>query len=180
MRLRYENTMADMLALQEFWITRMPAGKRTIAVNRWAGVATCFGIVMIGLPAIGSGKAPIALCFLLAVLGSVLTFVVTPFVVRRMGIYQTRKLNSAENNKGALGEQEIEVIADGLIARTPYHETKLAWAGLDGIESTSEHTFLFTGAMSALIIPHNRLLEGDYRAFMTELAERYQPDHMFQ
>ncbi len=39
------------------------------------------------------------------------------------------------------------------------------------VESDGEHTFVYVGALSALIIPRQRIIEGDYEIFVHELRK---------
>jgi hypothetical protein len=82
----------------------------------------------------------------------------------------TRKLFREGKNKGFLGVHELEISDYGILSKSEYGEGKIAWAVIERIVSTPDYTFIFTGASKAVPLPKNRILEGDYDAFVVELT----------
>lgn len=83
------------------------------------------------------------------------------------------KLYAPERNKGTLCQHELEIITDGLVERTPVGEQKTQFQGIDRIESTPTHSFVFIGTLLAYVIPHAKVTEGDVDSFMTTLKQRW-------
>jgi hypothetical protein len=177
MRLRYENTMEDLLAFQAYHIAHSPTMKRMQVGNRWGGALVIFGLTL-WIAKLDTGNMFAGLIG--AGVGAGVYALIYPLLVRRSIRRRTLKLYAEGQNKGFLGEHELEVADDGLIGRSPYSESKIAWGTVERIETTPEYTFLYVGSVSAYIIPHNRIIEGDYRAFLTELGQRFHPDQRLQ
>jgi hypothetical protein len=62
--------------------------------------------------------------------------VIYPALMRWAAHQQLRMMYSGGRNKGILGEHELEICDDGIIERTPYNETKTAWAAIERVENT--------------------------------------------
>jgi len=179
MRIRYERTMDDILALNEFSFHHSPTTKRIVSRYRWTGALAIWLLaallVYVLVPAM-----PIYLTLLLAFIDAAYFAVVAPRIVLKKTKHNIRKQYAEGQNATLLGEQELELTDTGLIARSKYAETKLAWGAIEKIETTPEHTFLFVSSVNAYIIPHTRILEGDYRALMAEIGRRFQPGQPLQ
>jgi hypothetical protein len=174
MKIRYENTMDDLMAFHDHYVTQTPRMKRIWSAYRWIGAAVVFLAGFFRESA--SGNQDTIFRLTIAVVGAVIVALIIKPLMLWSARFLTRQLLSNGNNRGFLGEHELEIVDEGLIERTEYNESKAAWGGFDRIESNSQYTFLFVGPATAHVIPHNRLLSGDYKAFMTEFRERYKPD----
>ena len=170
MRLRYENTLDDAIAFQQYHYTHSPTARRSIAGLRWGGVA------LIMFMCFAAGKDKLLLHLVEMCILSGIYILILPVLVRRSIKRQSRRMYSEGSNKGMLGEHELEITEDGIIERSPYNETRTAWGAVERIESTPDHTFIYAGSMMAHVIPHSRINEGDYKAFLAQLGQRFQPD----
>jgi hypothetical protein len=79
-------------------------------------------------------------------------------------------------NKTILCEHQLEVTDDGLIERNLFSESKIRWEAIERVERTETHSFVYVSAVSAHIIPHERILEGDCEAFVAQLQKRIGQD----
>ncbi len=161
MRLRYENTINDLLAFQEFHYAHSPTMQRVMAKQKGAAVLVVFVLICL-LP----GKQSTAINIFMALVGAGIYALILPSIIRRNIKKHVLKMYAEGSNKGSLGEHELEIAADGLVERSPYNETKTAWGAVERIESTQEHK--------------NRLAEGDFRAFLAQVGQRFQPDQRLQ
>ena len=175
MPLRYENTINDMLAFQEFHYAHSPTAKRVMSGYRWGGTVVLFIFSYI----LWRGHS-LASNLFFASFGSGLYAFVSPAICRRSLRRQALKMYSEGDNKGLTGEHELELIEGGFIERTPYNETKIAWGAVERIETTQDYTFIYINSVMALTIPHNSILEGDYKAFMEQIGQRFQPNQILQ
>lgn len=175
MRLRYENTMDDAIAFNDFHYAHSPTMKRAVRINKW-GMGLMAFIFYSFVPGNKNTTINVTIAFVLACL----FVLIYPSLVRYNIKRQVHKFYSEGNNKGFLGEHDIEIVEDGVIARSAYSETKTAWGAVERIETTPEHTFIYISAVTALIIPHDRITEGDYKAFLSELGQRFQPGQRLQ
>jgi hypothetical protein len=171
MRLRYENTVDDAIALFKFTSARSPTIKRAVLGSTvvWS-VLSGVGVFLVlnWLP--GEGATYIAV---VAGIGTVaLNMYMLPGEIRRIMRKRFRKLYSEGSNKAFLSQKELEIADDGVIARSPYAEGKIKWAAFERVERTEGHTFVFVGSADAITIPHDRILEGDCEAFIAEVQRR--------
>jgi hypothetical protein len=178
MRIRYENTMDDLIAFQDFYVTHSAAARRMVTSYRIWGAVSAFGMLLLVLPFVFRYTPKVAGTLIGASLGAVITFFIVPVTMRWSSRSAARKLYSEGKQKLLLCEHEVEITEDGITGRTPYSEAKLAWGAIERVESAPEHTFVFVSPTAALIIPHRQIPEAEYRAFMTELGERYKPDYL--
>lgn len=175
MKIRYENTIQDILAFQQFYCAHSPTMKRTIATQRWAMTFVVFAAAL-AYYSHRFGVQSLGFSVLAAVFLSAIPALGWPGMIRRSMKRQAIKLYAERSNKGLLGEHQLEVAEDGIVERTAYNETRMAWGAVERVESTPEHTFICLGAGRAYIIPHNSIVEGDYKAFLASLGQKFQPD----
>jgi hypothetical protein len=174
MIIRFERTMDDMIAFNDFHYSHSPFMKRFMFWYRWGGALFIFLVCTLLIQALTPGS-PALFAPLLSLVGAGVFAAIAPSAIRRRMRKQVRKLYSEGKNVSALGELELELTDTGLIAKSAYTETKLAWGAIERIESTPTHTFLYLSSVQAYIIPHNKIIEGDYRALMAEIGRRFQP-----
>lgn len=73
----------------------------------------------------------------------------------------------------SLGAAEWEVLESGLVTRIAGLETKMLWAGIERIETTSDYTYVHLESRQTCILPHRRVHSGDLSAFLSELDRRF-------
>jgi len=174
MRLYFERTLDDMIAFNDFHFRHSPYMKRFMFWYRLIG-ALAIVLVSTVLSQVLTPTAPFLFSFILSLIGAGVFVVLAPSLVQKRMKKQVRKLYSEGKNVSALGAQELELTDTGLIARSEYMETKLAWGAIERIESTPTHTFLYLSSVQAYIIPHDKIREGNYHALLTEIGSRFQP-----
>ena len=86
------------------------------------------------------------------------------------------KLYAEGKSPGLVGEHTLEIDENGITERTEFKETRHAWGGLVRIESEPGYTYLFTGASSAIIIPHQSITDGNFPALLEQVKLHYRPD----
>ncbi|MDD4735785.1 MAG: YcxB family protein [Kiritimatiellae bacterium] len=67
---------------------------------------------------------------------------------------------------------ELELTEAGLVERTDVGEHHVLFQGIERVDSTATHSYLFIGTMQAHVIPHAKITEGDLSAFLDELKRR--------
>lgn len=175
MLLRFESTVEDVLAFNDYHYKHSPKMKRIMAGFRWVPALLAFFAIFTLTMKDGAGSGAIA-----GLIGASMAAVLCPPLVRWSLWRRIHKLYSRGIHKKILGEHEAVIVEDGIIARTPYSESKYSWGLIEKIESTSEYTFIYVDESMAFIIPHTRIEEGDYKVFMTELGQHYKPDQKLQ
>jgi hypothetical protein len=174
MRIRYNNTIDDMVALNTFHQTNSPTAKRMWKLTLWGGTLFLFVIITL------TGRYSLAARIAGGLTGAAF-YVVAIHVLRYLSMGPlVRRMYAEGSQKGTLGEHEMEVTEQGLVEWTDYNEMKSAWGAIQRIETTPSHTFIYVGPIMAYVIPHGAVTEGDLRAFLGELKRHYRPDATLQ
>ncbi len=87
-----------------------------------------------------------------------------------------RKFYSIADNRSVLGEHLLRIGQDGFVSASKYLETRLSWGVLGRIETDSNYTYLYVSAVNAVIIPHDKITEGDFPALLQAIKTHYKPD----
>jgi hypothetical protein len=75
-------------------------------------------------------------------------------------------------NKTILGPHELELTESDLIERTPFGESRVRFQAIERVASEGSHTFIYLSAVSANVIPHHAVSEGDREAFVAALQAK--------
>ena len=169
--LRYENTIDDAVAWGQYYFKHSPVLRRRRKV---ALIILPIWILACNLLVYGFARLDTVL--LSTLIASVIALLVILGIRLLIGDRLLRKQYSGDKNRGFLGWHELELTDEGLLFRSAYTEGKKAWGVIERIESTKDHTFIYMGTASALIIPHNNITSGNYAAFLHELGQRFRPD----
>lgn len=163
-RIRYENTLADAVAFNEFHLRASPHMQRSIRWNTWAlpTAALCVAVVV----AIRRESVE------WLVWGALFGFLYV-LIYRWLNARVIRRTIHALVNEGrndtVLCEHELVVGAEGLVERTAVSESKTAWSAIHRVESSEGYTYIYTQANAAHIVPRDRLIEGDDETFRAAL-----------
>jgi hypothetical protein len=169
MRLRYEITLDDLLAFTLHVHQQSPTMRRT----RLAAVI-CLATMVFGMCVVASEILRNVNLLWFGLGWAALFAVIYPRLYRRNVKRLSTKLYAEGQNKGLLGEHVAELRDNGLFDGTKFSERTVFWNGIERIESTADHTFVYLSAMSAQVIPEHSVIEGNYRAFVEELQRRWQ------
>jgi hypothetical protein len=85
---------------------------------------------------------------------------------------RVRRMYGEGKNRGLLGERQIELTDEGLIVRSEVGESKINWEGIEKISHSNDHTFVYTSALTAIIIPRKGIVAEDYERFVRALQEK--------
>ncbi len=172
MTIRYGVTMDDVIAFNLYHFDSSPAMRRSRTVS------ICAGLVVFLLSALvcgflASDEPALAIFITLAhVVLAVVWAVVMPIFVRRAQIRIVRNLYREGANKGVLGPHEMELTATHWVVNTPYCEMKSRFEIVEKVAIVDSHTFVYTSAVTAKIIPRAALGEREYEDFVEALEER--------
>lgn len=165
-RLDYEVTMEDVVAFNRFHHKSSPHVRRQVRIAQLGGSAALL---------VAGGALALLDTWVLAA-GSLLASVVygftLPWHIERTTKRNVEKLFSEGDNPSLLGPHTLELADDGLVERTVIGEQKTHWVGIQRIAESETHTFIYTGALTAHIVPRARLEAEAYQAFIDELERR--------
>jgi hypothetical protein len=89
-------------------------------------------------------------------------------------------LSSWDNNKGIIGVHEMALSDECLTEKTEFNDSKIRWNSIFRIESTAEHTFIYTGDITAYVIPQKSIKVGNYDQFVEKLNLIFSKQGNFQ
>jgi len=167
MQIEFQLVEADLLALSLYHAQHSPATLRRVRrVRLLIGILLAFLAVVYGL-LFSSVLAAVAIVVL-----DLLFVFFWPRVWLRSYRRVTLESYRQGQNRALLSPHTLELLEDGLLQRSEWTETKLRWPAVERLESTPDHTFVYTTSVSAIIIPRQNVRRGDYGAFVAELRAR--------
>lgn len=171
-KIHYETQMEDLLAFHQYHLAHSPTLRRRMAWQRW-GVAV---MIFLGVPIVAALRGEEPGFYSFAIPGAMLTasayVLLYPRFVRRRTRSMVSKLYS-EGRSETVRWHEMELEEDGFITRSAGSEAKTTWAAIERIESQGNHTFIYLDAVTAHVIPHAKVSEGDLPKFLAEFDRRY-------
>jgi hypothetical protein len=93
---------------------------------------------------------------------------------RKITLKRVKHMYAGGKAAGLFCEHEIELLSDGIRDATSVNETMIKFAGIERIEITPSHVFIFTSSFSAHVIPKAKVSEGDLDAFISDLKDKMQ------
>jgi len=174
MRIGYENTIEDLVAFTHYHSAHSPSVRRAIFRNQ-CYTAVAFSVIL-GLAAFGGAaeREPVTLAGFAVLIAAYI--IVTPRVVRWRTARQARRLYAESANKGVVGPHELELIGDELIERTPANELRTKLRSVERVVTDNGYTFIYLSVLSAHVIPHEAVMEGDLAVFLKALKDRLRRD----
>lgn len=172
MRIRYENTLDDLLAFTQHFHQKSPTLRRH---RLWA--VMCLAIMILAMSFAASEVTGDPIILWIGVAGTAVIVVIYPRLYRRNVKRLSSRLYAEGQNKALLGPHVTELRDNGLFVGTDFREGVVFWKGIDRIESVPGHTFVYLSAMSALVISEHSVFEGSYQGFIDELQRRWRLAH---
>ena len=174
MRIRFKRTLDDIIAFSDFHYSHSPAMKKIVARYRVAG-ALAILILTGAMTHTMIPDIPLPLIISVSAVGAAIFATQASNIVKRRLRENTRKLYAEGNNASLEKEVDMELTETGLIARSDIMETKFAWGAIERIETTADYTFFYISPVQAYIVPHNKIIEGNFPAMLAEIGRLYQP-----
>lgn len=175
MKLRFENTLDDLVAFSRHFHESSPLVKqqaRSMAITMFIlGWLTIFFINPGHWFDVPGWLFWLALAFTLAVTSSLavaIYFLWKPYMLFNIG-RAVRKLYKAKPDKVAFGPRELELTPAHLIERNDYGEFHWKIAAIEQITSTQRYVFVCISPMRAYILPRECFHEDELEAFLDEL-----------
>ncbi len=84
------------------------------------------------------------------------------------------KLLAGGKNNGTHGIKSITIGPDGVHSSDEQSEAQIKWSAIEKIANSPSATYLFIGALSAVIVPHRAFATDGERMEFVSLAEKYQ------
>jgi hypothetical protein len=106
---------------------------------------------------------------IVAVTISLPAYYVYPMFVRKNLRKRIVKMYAEGQNRGIIGEHELQIDADGLVEKTPLGEVRQGWDAIKNVVSHNNRTYIFISDTNAYILPKDSTVQGDYDVFVAEL-----------
>lgn len=106
--------------------------------------------------------------------GAIFAIIFSTWILKRdfrVSPKKIQKIYGGDTNKGVLCQHQIELVDDGLIESTSLGEQKTTYSGIEKIDQTDTHGFIFIGTMNAHTIPRDGVIEGDFDEFMKVITD---------
>jgi hypothetical protein len=71
-----------------------------------------------------------------------------------------------------LGPHELELVGQELVERTPISESRTRLQAFERVVTEGGYTFVYLSAVTAHVIPHAAVRDGDPEAFVHALTQR--------
>lgn len=167
MQIQYRLNLDDVVAFNSYHLSRSKHAKQRIRLNQLLGVALA---LIVALMWQSRGLGLWTLFFTAYALFLLLGY---PIYYRWSVKQNARKIYSEAPNKGVFGDHIIALDAEGVIEISDTGETRTAWSGVDRIEANGEYIFLYTGSLTAHIIPRRAFLNEVEAEEFIQLARQY-------
>lgn len=176
MRIRYDVTLDDVVALNHHHIRHSPFVRRRMTFLRWL----LPGVLLAYFLAVATVRSPTPAMAVWMPAGwvavSVVWMLVFPRLMRWKSARQVRQLYAEGKNQGMVGPHELELTGDELIHRSSVSESRLRCSAIERVDTDGGYTFLYVSATSAHIIPHAAVTEGDPEAFADAVRQKLADD----
>jgi hypothetical protein len=166
-RIRYENTIEDLVAFNRHHYDHSPAVRRGQRLLMWSLAVLSLEIAV---AVAFAANEPAALA--LGVVAAIVCVFLVPSMVRRQVDRQARKLYGEGANKDVIGPHELELVGGDLVERTRLSESRTRLEAVERVISAGGYTFIYVSAITAHVIPHDAVSEGEYEKFVEILKQR--------
>jgi hypothetical protein len=92
----------------------------------------------------------------------------------KVNVRRLKQIYGDGKNAGVIGEHDLEILQDGIREMTVVNEQLTKYPGIERVEVTQTHVYIYIGPIYAYIIPKAKVTEGDLDAFITELKDKMQ------
>jgi len=166
-RLAYSLSLDDLLAFHEYhsehsaFIKRLSRKTLIVSVLAYLVAGGVFGLMFWSYVGLLAG---VPLAAYAAITG--------PRRFRKAHRKAALRIYQESSHPGTIGVHRIEITESGIAETNSTGGQTTTWEGVERIESTPTHGFVYTGGDQAHVIPIASLFEGDFETFMAELRRR--------
>lgn len=161
MKIKYTVEIEDLIAFNEHHMDHSPMFRQS---KKNAIIYTPLSLFLLFL-VIGIGEHAWTLS-IIGIIASLILAVLAPLTFRKHVRKTLEKSMSEGRNKGAVGQQQLELRDDGIYNTNSAGTQSTYWNAVERIEQTETHGFIYISSMSAHVIPALKVKEGDFDAFM--------------
>ncbi len=171
MQIQYQLNLDDVAAYNWHHSRNSKAANRTYKLLSAWGILLCLYIASASIEWSVSSRI---IFFLIA---SAFWLFIYPLFRRKAVERQARRLYSEGKNRDVIGNHIFAIDKDGVTEISDVAESHIAWSGIERIEENDEYVFLYTGSLSAHIIPKRAFLSKGEESEFIQLARTYYSDN---
>ncbi|MCK4501775.1 MAG: YcxB family protein, partial [Desulfuromonadales bacterium] len=170
MKIKYEIELEDLFIFSDYLIKTSPLMLRTVRKGKmwWAIGPLAGGLILSILSGYSSEKTLTTLAVLSVAISLPLFFMYTNYFKYR-NKKQIKTFYEKDSYKGIIGPHEMTISAACLAEKTPDNDSQIQWDAINRIETTADHTFVFTDEITAYIIPHKKISGANASQFIDNL-----------
>lgn len=171
MKITYSNNMADVAAFcRHEWLhhSSRHGWWRTCRLLLLYSVASYFLAVLV---------QSLAALFVIMPVGLIYFVIIEPSLRLRRYVNHACRLHATDGWEGILGIHELELTETAIIERHAHGVEMTDLSGVNKVESTESHTFVYVGLSRAHVIPRKDVAECDYLCFVEALKDSWLKCH---
>lgn len=153
MRIDYSLTVDDIITFNMYHIGHSPTIRKQVAygqiITAFVTIITMFALIYFT----DRDKNISLIGFILPVLGGIILFVLFPVIYRYEAKRQARKLLAEGQNTSLLGTHHLSLSPEAITSTSEVASATLKWSAITDVKDSSDYIFLYTSAMSAMIVP---------------------------
>ena len=153
MKIEFDFDIDDWMAFQKYYILNSKQVKRSKIFTTLL-LPVIFSIFSL-IDIINGNFSPARLVFYGIIF--LLWIFINPKWMNRKMLKQVKKMINEGDNSGIFGKHEIDFEEDRIIWKNPESEEKVKWSGVKKLGETDNYYFLYVTAVSAIIIPKQKL-----------------------
>ena len=160
--------MEDLVAFNLHYFDKSNAVKKVIRNSNMF----CSAVITVPMTFLGYSAGHTIIFFILGAMISYLFIFFTPIFMRRNVIKLARNTFLESNDKSVVCEHQLEITGDGITETTNVNSNSHMFKGILKIENEADYTYIYIGPSMAHVIPHKKILEGDFLAFINFLQNK--------
>ena len=167
MKISYENTLEDAVAFNLYHFEHSPTFRRNQKILM---CVLPIVLAVMFIPLAIARESPGVVVF--ALVFGCLWIWAFPFMQRRSIARSSRKLYGEGSNKGFVCRHDLELTDEFLVEKSDGGMSSRKISDLEKVVTDQTYTYIYVGSLSAHVVPHERVSEGNLQAFVEELRRR--------
>jgi hypothetical protein len=174
MEIEFDVQLGDCIALNQHVIKTTPMMKKVVIKGQiWWASGPFLGVTLLSIIRKIPFEKAIVIIGIITVVCSIPAFFLYPLYFKKKNRKFIKRSCESEKNKGIVGKHIIQITDGNFQEKTDYNNTTIPWKGIDRIEKTKEHIFIFVNEITAYIVPRKSLDEDDYNRFSQVIDEKF-------
>ena len=167
MIIKYQTNLDDFLALGKHHYQISPVLQRSLFINKWI-----FPLLYLAVGVYGYFQDSQVL-MVVGLLAFIWPGIISSYH-RRLYLKRMTKLYLKGGKQEQVIDVELSFDDSGINIKRDDRQGNFSWSTIKRIDTTENHTFIYTSDINALVLPREPIIEGDYEQFTTELNRQFE------